>query len=117
MIHLQHITSFYNIKLLLIWFCLISVLSCKTKKDVPDNGQINCKTTATVKDFSGLDGCKFLIVLENGDKLLPAKMIDENFAFKDGQKIRFDYKELQDVMSICMAEKLAVEITCIEEIE
>lgn len=97
--------------------CLICVLSCKTKKDVSDNPSSECKTNGMVKDFTGLDGCKFLIVLENGDKLLPAKLNDESFVFKDGQKILFDFKELKDAMSICMAEKMSVEITCIKEIE
>ncbi len=95
----------------------MSIISCKTKKDVSNGENAECKTIATVKDFTGLDGCKFLIILENGDKLLPAKLNDESFEFHDGQKISFDYKELQDVMSICMAEDMAVEITCIKEIE
>ena len=49
--------------------------------------------------------------------MLPAKLKDENFTFQDGQKIRFDYKEMKDAMSICMAEKMIIEVTCIEEIE
>ena len=102
---------------LLFVFCLICTISCKTKKEVPNSEYSECKTIGIVNDFSGLDGCKFLIVLENGDKLLPAKLNDENFEFHNDQKIRFDYKELQDVMSICMAENMAIEITCIKEIE
>ncbi len=84
---------------------------------MPNGESSECKTIATVKDFTGLDGCTFLIVLENGDKLLPVKLNDENFELHDGQKIRFDYIELPDAMSICMAEDMAVEITCIKEIE
>jgi len=84
---------------------------------VSENVPTECKIAASVKDFTGLDGCSFLIVLENGDKLLPTKLDDENFEFKDGRKIRFDYEELQGIMSICMAEKMVIEITCIKEIE
>ena len=69
---------------LLFFFCIVCILSCKTKKDVSENKHSDCKITATVKDFHGLDGCKFLIVLENGDKLLPTKTNDANFEFKDG---------------------------------
>ena len=42
--------------------------------------------------------------------MLPAKLNDERFEFIDGQKILFDYKELPDIMSICMAQKMAIEI-------
>ena len=104
-------------RLLILLTCLTFLLSCNTKPEVSKNKQSACKTTATVKDFTGLDGCTFLILLENGDKLLPAKLNDESFTFRDGQKIRFDYKEMKDVMSICMAEKMTIEVTCIEEIE
>jgi hypothetical protein len=104
-------------RILLFLFCLIFTTNCKTKKDAPDNEYSECKTFATVKDFTGMDGCQFLIILENGDKLLPAKLNDENFEFKDGQKIRFDYKEIKDFMSICMVEEMAIKITCIKELE
>lgn len=76
----------------------------------------DCVTTATVKDFTGLDGCTFLIILDNGDKLLPAKVNDENFVFRDGQRIKFGYKKMENTMSICMAEKMSIEITCIEDL-
>jgi hypothetical protein len=84
---------------------------------MPDTSTSACITNGTIKDFTGLDGCKFLIVLENGDKLLPAKVSDESFEFTDGQKIRFDFVELEDAMSICMAEKMIIEITCIKAID
>jgi len=49
-------------------FCL---LSCGGNKGVPNDNSTACSTTGTVKDFTGLDGCKLLIVLENGDKMEP----------------------------------------------
>ena len=104
-------------RFLLLLTCLTFFLNCKTKPTVLKDEQSKCKTVATVKDFTGLDGCTFLIILENGDKLLPAKLNNESFTFRDGQKIRFDYKEMKDAMSICMAEKKIIEVTCIEEIE
>ena len=104
-------------RVLIFLACLTFFLNCKTKPEVSKDEQSECKTTATVKNFTGLDGCTFLIILENGDKLLPSKLNDNNFKFRDGQKINFSYKELHDVMSICMAEKMAIEITCIKEID
>lgn len=99
------------LNLLLLCVLLLS-LSCKTnKKGAATKG---CQTIGTVKDFTGMDGCKLLIVLDNGDKLLPAKVNDKNFTLQDGQQIKFDYKELDNMASICMMEKAAIEITCIE---
>lgn len=103
------------LKILLLIFGT-QLLACHTPKATRGQTQnTTCKTKGTVKDFTGLDGCKFMIVLADGKKLLPGKMVDPNFKFQDGQEINFDYKELKDYgMTICMAEDLIVEITCIE---
>ena len=94
---------------------LLFAFSCSTQKESGGEGT-SCNTEATVKDFTGLDGCSFLIVLDNGDKLLPAKVTGGGFNFRDGQRIKFGYREMPDQVSICMAEKMTVEVTCIEEI-
>ena len=71
----------------------------------------------TVKDFTGLDGCKLLIVMDNGDKLLPSKINDESFTLAENQRISFSYVEIEDAVSICMTENAIVEVTCIKLIE
>lgn len=101
---------------ILFLFVLTIVFSCKTKEKSVESNNSECNTVGTVKDFTGLDGCQFLIVLENGDKLNPAKMPASDFQMKDNQKIQFGYKKMKDMMSVCMSEKAIVEITCIEEI-
>ncbi|MFT4762640.1 MAG: hypothetical protein ACI9XO_000147 [Paraglaciecola sp.] len=103
-------------KKIIFFSLLIAVFSCKTNQNsVGENGK-ECSTIGTVKDFSGLDGCGFLIVLENGDKLNPAKISDADFELKAGQKIKFSYKEMPDMTGICMSEKAIVEVICIKEI-
>ncbi|MEL6866213.1 MAG: hypothetical protein AAFP19_17420 [Bacteroidota bacterium] len=87
-------------------------LSGSTDKTDPNDNK-GCTTIGTVKDFTGLDGCKFLIVLEDGKKLLPAKTRYPDFVYQDNQKVRFGYTELKDMMSVCMTEDMAIEITCI----
>lgn len=72
-----------------------------------------CNIFGTVKDFSGLDGCSYLIVLEDGKKVEPVVIEDENFKLQTGQKIRFSYEPEKEVMSICMAAP-TVRVTCIE---
>lgn len=103
-----------------VMFAMIILLitACSRKKEVSKNDKNNkCSYEAIVKDFSNLDGCQFLIVMPNGDRLLPTKLPENGFEFKDNQKIKFGFHPIKDVMSICMAEKLAVEITCIQELE
>ncbi len=98
-------------KITLILF-FATLFACKSPSGT-GGGSTDCETMATVKDFTGLDGCKFLLVLENGDKLLPAKL-PAGFSLADGQEVKFGYKEMKDAVSICMAEKMSVEVTCIE---
>lgn len=103
---------------ILCLFTLLTLLafSCSPKKEIAKNKHSKCTQRATVKDFTGTDGCSFLIVLPNGDRLLPTKLPEGGFEFKDGQEILFGFHPLKDVVSICMAEKLAIEVTCIQEV-
>ncbi len=103
-------------KILIFLFTLL-LFSCKTEQKAKPGTPSSCNTVGTVKDFSTLDGCGFLIVLENGDKLNPLKIEVANFVWKDRQKVKFGYKTLADMASNCMAENALVDITCIEEIE
>ncbi len=92
-----------------IFSFITMLLACKTKSVVP----LGCTTIGTVKNFSSLDGCGFLIELGNGDLLNPVK-INGTFQIEDQQVISFSYVKLDDMMSICMREKASVEITCIQ---
>jgi PKD repeat protein len=74
----------------------------------------SCELTGTVRDYTGLDGCGFLIELDNGEILEPA-IVDTPFVFRDYQRVRLSYNPLIDAVSICMVGTIA-EITCIEEI-
>ena len=108
-------------KYLLPSLLLVSLLfSCRTKKDTTSDDNNNtdtCEPMGTVKDFTGLDGCKLLIVMDNGDKLLPNKINDESFTLAENQRISFSYTEIEDAISVCMTENAIVEVTCIKLIE
>jgi hypothetical protein len=67
----------------------------------------------TVVDYTGLDGCGFIIELDNGKKLEPVKL-PEGFQLYDGQRVSLDYVKL-DAVSICMVGE-TVEVTNIENI-
>ena len=102
----------YKLLILISSFFLVVSKKCDTNK----NGNNTCTEVGTLKDFTGLDGCGFLIVMDDGEKLQPVKYADKNIHPKDGQRIKFAYKEIADLAGICMAGKM-VEITCIEFLE
>jgi len=73
-----------------------------------------CIYSGTVKDYTGLDGCGLLILLDNGIILEPAEIVP-NFVLRDGQRVMLGYTELTDRASICMMGTIA-RIDCINEI-
>lgn len=68
----------------------------------------------TVKDYTGLDACGYIIELDSGVKLEPA-VVDADFTFKDNQRVMLKYSELKDRASACMVGTIA-RITEIYEI-
>ena len=94
---------------------LILCLACKSsQKNTESKDLTKCNTTATVKDYSGLDGCNFMLLIENGEKWLAIGARELGWRFKDGQNIRFGYQEVEPMASVCMAEQNMVKLTCIE---
>lgn len=95
-----------------------------------DDDSSACSTTATVRDLTGLDGCGFVLELEDGSYLepvrpllfcgtppLPKEVTEDplySFDFVDGKRVKVSYEETGD-MSICMVGPV-VKITCIREI-
>lgn len=86
-------------------------LACKTHSSLP----AGCETSGRVTDFSDLDGCGLLIILDNGEVLNPV-VVPAGFTLKDGQNISFSFKKLAQQASTCMKEDYQVEITCIARV-
>lgn len=95
----------------------------KTGEYVP----VGCNVNATVVDFTGLDGCGLMLVLEDGTRLNPEKRQyfvapkreDDPlyyFTLTAGDKLKIAYNETEGMGDICMAGK-TVFITCITKIE
>jgi hypothetical protein len=72
-----------------------------------------CIHPGYVRDYTGLDGCTFIIELDNGIRLEPVEIVPD-FVLKDGQRILCAYTEIP-LGSICMVGK-TVRMDCIEEI-
>ena len=75
-----------------------------------------CATTAIVRDFTGVDGCRILFELGNGDKLLPNEMPILDFKLENNQAVNLDYDVVKDAVSACMMESQIVRVTCINVI-
>lgn len=73
-----------------------------------------CKIPGTVKDYSSLDGCQWMIEGADGKKYLPMKVADDDFKFINGQEILFGYNEIEDAVNACMASNKIIEVTCIK---
>lgn len=102
-----------------IFFSLILLFAaCDSTKKTTNTSAAEtnkCKIPGVIKDYTGLDGCQFLIELENGEKWMPVKVNDESFVMADGVAILFAYKEVKDAVSTCMTGSKMIEITCIKK--
>ena len=88
----------------------------ETAIDKDEDSTGDCNTIATAKNMTGTDGCQYLLVLRNGKKYNPVKMVNPDFEFRNNQTVKFGYTVLEDMMGICMAEDAMVSVTCIEEV-
>ena len=88
-------------KIILLAFVVLSLFACK-------------KTTATVesygvvRDFTGLDGCGLLIVLDDGHKL-EIKSLPSGITLTNNKRVAVIYKPASG-FSICMAGEI-VDVT------
>jgi len=87
----------------------VGIISCADQKSAA-----NCGTPATLLDRHNLDGCGWMLELEDGTMLRPtfSSEIRSSLDFEDRMEVKIDYKELTDQLNICMAGK-PVLVTCI----
>lgn len=68
-----------------------------------------------MKDMRSLDGCQWIIQLDNGTKLQPKNLADFTVVPADGKRVMVDYTEVKNAMGTCMSGKI-VKITGIWEL-
>lgn len=90
---------------LMVVLLSVLILSCAGQKP----SETTTGIPATVIDYSELDGCRFLLELQDGRKLEPVNL--EKKYMKHGIKVLITWKNTEG-MSICMAGTM-VEITSI----
>lgn len=94
----------------LIVAIIILFAGCTSEKNACGSDAVK----ATIKDFTGLDGCGWVLVLEDDTRLEPLNLVGQTVAPADGKKVWLRYKVANNSASICMVGEM-VEITCIGE--
>ena len=102
-------------RILLLLLTMVSLqtgFSCQTICG-PEDPEPACQTPATIKDLTGLDGCGFVLVLDNGQRLEPHGALWEAYAKHDGERVTISYSR-SAMGSICMVGE-TVELNCIQQ--
>ena len=103
-----------------LYFSLVSIDPYPDGSNVPGEGYsariyiqylnklngIKSEISGIVRDYTGLDGCGWIIEIEGGNKLEPA-LILPNIQFYDGQEVTVWYKEMEGMSSTCMVGQIA----------
>mgnify|MGYP006192630219 FL=1 len=102
-----------------LWIISLTLLvfSCGDK-------ETTCDIKATLRDYTGLDGCGFALVIEEVGKkkeVLDLRSLSGwgsygwgRIIFKDGMKVRISYEEMSDMERMCIVGTI-VTITCMME--
>ena len=97
-------------KIVLLVVSLSLFLSCRNEDDA-----LLCDEKATLREFTGFDGCAYVLVLDNEEVLEIGELVFEpDFEFSDGLRVSVTYEEFSSV-SICMIGPM-VRVLCIEPI-
>lgn len=93
---------------------LISILALVIITLTSCNSNVKCENCITGKliDMSSLDGCTWLIELENGERLNPINIFEFDLEKTDGLKVYLKYEKVDNIATICMSGK-AVKLFCI----
>jgi hypothetical protein len=99
--------TFYQ-KILVLALLIVAIHSC--------NKESECENSHSAKlvNMTGLDGCSWMIELNDGTRLEPTNLNDFNINLKENQKIWVVYYTAAQMASICMHGEI-VTIDCISE--
>ncbi|MEN8122384.1 MAG: hypothetical protein ABFS35_18710 [Bacteroidota bacterium] len=93
-------------------FLLMIYYSC----DIYEMDKSNDFHTGILKNFTGLDGCGWIIQLSDSSKLEPINLDEFKIDLEEGKKVEIKYHERNDLGSICMVGKI-VEIDSIKGVD
>ena len=101
--------KFYQ-KILLLSLVVLTLAIHSCNKD----SECENSHSAKLVNMTGLDGCSWMIELNNGTKLEPTNLNDFNINLQENQKIWVVYHNAAQMASICMHGEI-VTIDCISE--
>ena len=93
-------------RLMLLVLAGMLLWACPKNNDCP-NGE-----NALLRDYTGLDGCRWILELPGGERLEPVNLHELDFTPRDSLAVRVEYSIAEDMFSICMVGKM-VHIQCI----
>lgn len=76
---------------------IVLIIGCNTSNERPDAIE-----SAVLRDYTGLDGCGWVIELETGEVLEPTNLGAFDFVPTEGRKIAITYHEIEGALGICM---------------
>ncbi|OON68635.1 hypothetical protein [Hymenobacter sp. CRA2] len=88
---------------------MLTAFSCQNA----DSPAPDCQTPSTIRDLTGLDGCGYVLVLDNGQRLEPHGDVWQAYAKHDGERVTINYEE-EPSPSICMV-GAGVKLNCIQQ--
>lgn len=114
---------------ILILACALIIISCSHEEIIAEEHDLErCSTSATIRDYRGLDGCAYVLELDDGTILESVSLVvcspppqsimtidDPLLNYRiDGLKVLIDYENYSGG-SVCMAGE-PVRITCITKV-
>jgi hypothetical protein len=87
---------------------LIVFAGCRKRENCPDS------IPGTMRDLRGLDGCSWVIELNDNRRLEAINIADFKIPLKDGKRVRLTYESLPGTASFCMVGPV-VKLNCMVE--
>lgn len=82
-------------------FIFLTFLTLAVSCDKEESYQYDTEA-ATIYNYTGLDGCSWIIQLDSGEKLEPSNLYEFGISIYDGKKVWISYSEESGYASICM---------------
>lgn len=96
---------------------ILFILPFLSGREASEPHLVKCKVDAKVLDYTALDGCRFILELKDGTRLMPVELSDKEFLFSEGQQVKITYTEAKGVVSTCMTSAVPVKIECIQQVK
>lgn len=102
-----------TMKNFLIGFLIILAVSCNNDDDIAHGKDCDNSESGILKNFTGLDGCGWIIQLTDSTRLEPINWNEFDIELIENKEVCIQYRERIDLGSYCMVGKV-VELDFVE---